>query len=303
MKLTQGKLFALIGAGAAIIVLVSFIGVSNSRASGMLSSITDFWTTPVPVATQQTGEGETKNAGAFRDDSPRYIQAKLDLFGKVIHQNTQQYMTSSIGSGFGLADGKLISGDTWLAIESDGTPMRFYGRYVLPDGSIYEERYQTALQNTVALFGENACHEWPSSSLGMRNLMPPFVDVKQLEREGFVFLGQASISLDLSDVNRNRDLSLPQIEATYSSGPQGQIERWQTQLDGFSPEGGRLTRTNSLEIGKDGVLLYSSSRLVDSDGRVLSEEYFGRGPVEVYDPPSVPESVWSFSQQAEELCR
>jgi len=246
--------------------------------------------------------GETK-VEAFRDDSPRYIQPKPELFGKVVRQKTQQYMTSSIGSGFGLADGKVISGDTWLAIESDGTPLRFYGRYTLPDGSMYEERYQTASQNTVVLFGENSCHEWPSSALGMRNLMPPFVDVKQLKREGFVFLGQASTSLDLSDVNPNRDLSLPQTEAAYSSGSQGQIERWQIQLDGFSPEGGRLTRTNSLEIGEDGVLLYSSSRLVDSEGRVLSEEYFARGPVEVYNAQSVPESVWAFSRQAEALCR
>jgi hypothetical protein len=302
MRLIKGKLFALIAAVAAAIISVSFMDVNNIRAGSGLSDIADFWTTPVPIETAQRGEGETK-VRVFRDDSPHYLRANPDLFGKVVYQKTQQYMTSSIGSGFGLADGKVIRGETWLAIGNDGAPLRFYGRYTLPDGSIYEERYQTALQNIVVLFGEGRCHNWPGSSLGMRDLIPPFVDVRQLEREGFVFLGQAPLTLDLSGSDRNRDLSLPQIEAAYSSGSQGQVERWQIRLDGFSPEGGRLTRTNLLEIGEDAVLLYSSSTLVDGEGRVLSEEYFARGPVEAYNASSVPEAVWSFSQQAEELCK
>ena len=185
--------------------------------------------TPVPVSTP--APGETPNAILPSGlPTPSYLlPVPTLLVGKVLHQMMSQYINFPASPD--PANGKVVVGELWIQVGSDGIPTRFHGRYTLSDGTFYQETIQTSDQVLDAYglgYGPGGrCERWVSSPTKMPGLLPTFVDEQDLPRSGFVLGGTRIASVVLKSAPALPQAP-PQLTYTYLSDTAVQV--WEQQL-------------------------------------------------------------------------
>jgi hypothetical protein len=92
-------------------------------------------------------------------------------------------------------NGSALTGEAWVRIGDEGTPVEFIGRYATEDGTVVQAIHQTTESQTVAFAepvpsghpdgGRQCVVEMPSASQELEAVLPTFIDAEVLRADGF----------------------------------------------------------------------------------------------------------------------
>ena len=258
--------------------------------------------TPVPISTPAPGETPNAILPSALPTPSYFVPVPTSLVGKVLHQMMSQYINFPASPDS--ANGKVVVGELWIQVGPDGVPTRFHGRYTLSDGTFHQETIQTPDQVLDAFglgYGPGGrCERWVSSPTKMPGLLPAFVDEQALTGSGFVHGGTRLASIVLKAAPALPQAP-PQLTYTYLSDTEVQV--WEQQRTEDSSDGSPMKRVRVWETGSAGYLMGMTSRLFDAKDHLVREEVRAYGPLDVYDPSSVPAAAWNMSLEGKEACK
>jgi len=225
--------------------------------------------------------------------------------GKVLHWTQASYsyihVVESDGSESAPTDpanGRVINSDVWLQLDQDGTSTRFHAVNTYSDGSLHQETLEDRGQNTsIVILGR----DYPASPLGCalrRQPLPkpgyqppPFVNEAMLPSYGYHAVGGLT----------GQPPGTPPLAGASpvaAFGPDNTAQGWETT----EARDGGLSNAVRIEVGAQGRVIRSQTRLTNTSGTYINETWFAYGPIEVYAPSSIPNSVFTLSQKAREAC-
>ncbi len=260
--------------------------------------------TPPPVTPPPPGVTPARQEAVEPPESkvPSYIMSGPSFAGKVLHWTQVDY--SYISTNLDPANGQPVTGEIWVQVGDDGIPIKFHNLYRRQEGTFHQESLQTRDAITVVM-GEGypkpppqikppprcTTSPWHRSADVWRSLLPLFADDAALARYGFTQNGGLTKQLPST-------VSLPGVKPIVTYGSDNNVRRW---LLRESADG--LMNLKAVELGAYGRVVASEARLVTPKGDSVNETWAAYGILEVYDPISVPGSVFILSQQAQEVCR
>ncbi len=226
---------------------------------------------------------------------PQYFVRVPSFTGKILHWTQISYSYEKSSSS--PTNGQPLTGQTWVLVSDDGFPSKFHNQYTSSNGTLDQESLQIGDSITVVM-GANypkpptRCNPSPRrlSPDAARSLLPTFVDEGTLSRFGFTRSGGLTKQLPTTE-------SLPGTKPLMVYGPDITARRWELVQ---SRNG--MINIQALEIGAFGRVLVGQAQLLNAKGEVENETRFTFGALEVYDPASVPATVFTLSQKALEAC-
>lgn len=253
---------------------------------------------PTPTRAPTSAPGETATASDTPSRPPRstpapYFIAAPSLAGKVLHWT--QILYSYNPDTADPSNGQSIQADVWLALGADSRSQKLHAINTYLDGTFHQELVENGGQELVVL-GK----VYPSSPMGcaIRGAPPgpgfpppPFVDKALLAQSGFALVGGLTQKLPSSPHLMGIDTL-----RTYLAGSDVRI--WEKR----EKDANDTTRLTRFEVGADGRVVLSQVRLTDRDGVVQSEGWRAYGPLDVYDPSTIPDHVFALSQAALNVC-
>ncbi len=296
MRVTKGRFItaALISATLLMVLL---------NGSLILQAAQGVFPTPLPVTPPPPGTTPIPEASIepLGQRLPSYFVTVPSFAGKVLHWTRidYSYNTTSLDP----ANGQPVTGEIWEQVGDDGIPIKVHGRYIRPNGTFHQETVQTRDEITTVMGAgypkpppsiktpRCSASPWRRSPDAMRGLLPPFVDEGMLPQSGFRMSGGLTKQLPTT-------MSLAGVKPILTYGPDTSARRWVSR----QTENG-LTNLKASEVGAQGRVLVAQALLINPAGQVINETWAAYGSLEVYDPVSVPASVFNLSQQAQEECR
>lgn len=270
-------------------------GQSRADASG------DWFGTPVPVSPPSSNALSDSQSDSVVV-TPVYQKMELSLADRVVYQVKYQFVNFPASPD--PANGKVVLGNVWTWIGIDGVPTRYHALYTLSDGTFHQEILQTGGQAIFVLgsnYGlESRCEQTNVSEAEMRALLPVFIDGDQLSRFGFASQGVSSFDVVLPEAQLPTG-ARPIESYGYIAGQN--VTRWKRQVATSLRDGRRASQSVIIAAGESGYLMLDSSRVLNDQGGVYSEEIRASGPLLVIDPTTVPDSIWNLSQDAQEICK
>lgn len=245
--------------------------------------------------------------GAVKIDGPRpsWLRASLpDLAGTVLHWRQVEYQYSK-GSP-DPANGKMNQGDIWEQIGPDGTPTLFHGWYTLPDGSLLQEIYETP-QTTILVKGpayasvqptldDRWCvQQWSTSTGGLTNRLPQFVDERGISSAGYSLQdGAPSAALPTtppqSGVNPTRTFNNPTAVHIWSQLQSSTVTH--------------ISRATTMDVDSVGRVAYVNWRTQAANGDLDAETWFAFGDLLAYPSNAhLPTAVFALPQQITGGCK
>ncbi len=219
-------------------------------------------------------------------------------------------------------NGKTTTSDIWAQTDANGAIVKFHAVYTAPDGIPFQEVLQDTSRTTrvfgpayAAVFPTPAplpsgatpgaataanpfCQSGPGGLSGLsasktQSLLPPFVDPKALPQQGFE-LAQANASPPAVPAAAT-SIDLAPVQ-TYPSSQTVQLYTKRVPAPADEPE------THTVEVQPDGRIVQLEATVTDAKGDILGQARQTFGPVQVYNPSSVPASVFTLSPFGQEAC-
>lgn len=259
--------------------------------------------TPPPVTPPWPGSTPIPNDviyGPSNQKPPDYLVTKPSFAGKVLHwtQTSYAYTTQSPDP----ANGRPVHVDIWMQIGDDGIPVIARTVSTFPDGTLHQANLYTS--DTATLVVGPDYHAVSPTDLAectingtsypveiRRYLLSPFVDESLLSQFGFNRESTGSAT-QLPSTE-----SLPETKPLEIYGRDTLITRWVAR-----ESLGESTNLKVLELGESGRVLFSQAQLTDVEGAIVNETWTAYGPLEIYDPVSVPTSAFGLNKQILESC-
>lgn len=215
--------------------------------------------------------------------------------GKILHWGQTTYVYDVNRSD--PANGKELSVDVWEQIGYDGVPTRLHAVSSLPDGTFHQEMVDTSnLSITVwsefeASTGSSLCETRATKASADIRAKPRFYDEAVIAELGYKQVNGSANQLSIT-------MPLPGIEPVTRLDSGGNVRRWErSQAPATGP-----TDMNFIEVGDQGRVLAVGGRQTNAMGDILAESRIAFGPLEVYAPNSVPESVFAVAHETPEAC-
>ncbi|MBI4674876.1 MAG: hypothetical protein HY741_24815 [Chloroflexi bacterium] len=230
---------------------------------------------------------------------PDYMLTDPLLAGKVITWTESKY--SFLKNGADPANGQSVRVESWVKVGSDGIPTRAHILSLFEDGAFHQEILVSPDATTI-IFGSNypdvssgaktGCRQnWPAYSPEMRkSLLPSFIDEKKLSRFGF-----APADLPTPNYPKSSSLVNANPEKTLESGKT--VRGWQMRQ---TSDG--ITNIEKVLIGERGRVLALETNRTDNTGQVIAENKSVFSSIRIYMTKTIPEKVFSLSDQAHEVC-
>jgi hypothetical protein len=195
-------------------------------------------------------------------------------------------------------NGELLMGEFWMHVGGDGEVLRYREQFTYPDGTLLQEVVY-AHGTVMIILGPayrsslvDRCVVQHTSSGAWLVSAPPFAaDGATLTQLGFEPRGGLTQRLPTTPILATAGLleSFPE-----DHGVTGWERRETVDMDSV------LSRR--LEIDAFGRIVASRGLLTDAGGTLIEETLQLFGALYIYEPTSVPDSVFSSSHQAQEAC-
>lgn len=215
---------------------------------------------------------------------------------KVLHWASTSYVFQS--SGQDPANGELVIGEYWVSVLGEGDIVRYHERFALADGTFLQETiYANGLTTTILspAFRTNLsgdCVAEGVSATPPSGIVPPFAaNPATLARLGFVPSGGLTRDVPVTPV-------LPAVQPLERYAVGNSVQGWERR----ETVGAGNTMFRRLEIDTVGRVVAAEGRLIDATGSVVEETRQVFGTLEIYDPSSIPDSVFTISDEAQEAC-
>lgn len=261
--------------------------------------------TPPPIPTLSPGSTPVPSSVPFgngpADQTPPAFLVTIPSFaGKVLHWTQTSYTYNTLSPD--PANGRPTNVDIWIQVGADGIPIIARSVSTFLDGTFHQANLYASDATTFILgpgYQAVSPHSFPECVLNeasypvetRRSLLPPFVDEAMLPQFGFnQESGKATMQFPSTE-------SLPEGKALETYGPDTTVRRWIMR-----ESANRSTNLKALEVGEGGRVLGSQAQLTSAEGDIVNETWTAYGPLEVYDPASVPTSVFDLSEQALGAC-
>lgn len=191
------------------------------------------------------------------------------------------------------------TGDIWIELDNNGGIKRLHTYVTQSDGTFVQENgYEGQRSYTVwnagahPLHSESACVDAGSSPPPPAPLGPPFIaDATALERFGFIAIPSVT-----STVPTTSPLDGIEPLQTFSSG-----EPWSSWEMRTTLPNGR-EQLLQMSVGTDQHGIYGAVIELASDGSVIRKAESSYGDLYVYNPDTVPDSVFAKISTVEEPC-
>lgn len=215
--------------------------------------------------------------------------------GKILHWGQTTYVYDVNRSD--PANGKVLSQDVWEQIGEDGVPTKLHAVSTLPDGTFHQEVVETSnLSVTVwsgfeTFTGSSLCETRATKASADIRAKPLFYDEAVIAELGYKQVNGSADELPMTMPHHD-------IEPVTRLDAGGNIQRWErSQMTATG-----LTEMNFIEVGDQGRVLAVGGRHTNAMGDIVAESRIAFGPLEVYAPDSVPESVFAVAHGTSEVC-
>lgn len=297
MSSSRVRVIAVVAGGFLVIMLALLVNSNTlQQVTAQVVPRPPTAATPPPVQPPLRGTVPAPAAKPAPPSRPPYLVGGPSFAGKVLHwtQTSLSYHPNSPDP----ANGESVTGDIWLQVGNDGRVTQFRGRYTRADGSLLQEVVEKG-NTTIVVFGAGYpatppanCDDQDAASPRVEPPFPPFAaDVATLARLGFA--PSDGLSQPLPSTT-----ALPGVQPVQIYPVGGDIRAWTIREMSAG-----TTIVRRLEIGSHGRVIVAEGRGIDASGVATGISRQVYGALEVYDPGSVPASVFTLSQQAQEACR
>lgn len=215
---------------------------------------------------------------------------------QTLHWSSTSY--DFMANGQDPANGQTITGDFWAQVGANGSIVRYHERFTRADGGFLQETAYAGGQ-TLTVYGPGYPSYPPSgcvaagASSAPPGSLPPFAaDAATLSRLGFMPAGGVTRPLPSTP-----PLAGVQPIRVYPAGERVQGWERRTALDNG------MTTTGRLELGAASRLVAAEGVTTDAEGTVVGISRQTFGELAIYDPSSVPDSVFEIGAGTREACR
>jgi hypothetical protein len=275
------------------LLIAAFVGVKFITRAGSSSP--------------STTSGSSAQQNTFPHGAPPWLLTRLPHYaGQALHWRQTSYL-----DGPDIQDpskGKEILGDIWVKLDATGAPDTFIARYTLPDGSFYQEIYESYQANIVILgpaFKTQADHlpsplatpqPWcvqqvHGSPADLAGDLPAFVSESKLAEKGFrMTTGSPAHSGPLTP-------PLPDVSLATSLSNTSSVRIWTN--DETTARGVDHIR---IEVDGSGRVTVNEDKVMSAQGQVVSDIWTAYGSPLVYPAASIPTFVFALPNTSVAAC-